>query len=171
MNIKYEKLSIIGKIWSIRELLDKGLLEKDGKQVFSAIKKIDTLINDESIKDSGIECVEQDLELIEDNVYQNSIEYFDKRKKEIIEPFEINGIISAIWFLKGELDCLKQRAKSCEQTDSDKQLILEIERKVNQIYYTELKEKKMSGKVRRDLFKIKEEIEDVKIKYFKDLEV
>ena len=172
MNIKYEKLSIVGKIWSIRELLDKGLFENDGKQVFVAIKKINDLMSDETQKTYEIEKLKEDLESIEHFVYRYSIDYFENSKdEEFVDDFKVNGNISEIWFLKGELDCLKQRAKSCLETDFDKLLIIEIERRINKIYYTDLKEKKLTGKDRRDLFKIKEEIEDVKIKYFKDLEV
>ncbi len=166
MNIKFERLSAVGKIWSLRELLDKGIFEHDGKSVEAAVHKLDHFINEQDVE-NNIENFEQDCELIRHSAYVLAFEYFKRPYQEDEDTtVKINGILSKIWVYRGMLDDFKHGVKTygLEQNE-ETPLIFKIEKEINKIYYKELKEKALSGKDRQDLFKIKEEVEDVKIKY------
>ena len=167
MNIKYEKLSSVGKIWSIRELLDKGIYEKDSKSVETAVHKLDHFLNEQENSNNVLESFKQDSEIIRHSAYVLAFEYLKKPQQDDEDvTVEINGIFSKIWAYRGMLDELKYRLKTNINAGNEElPSIIDIEKAINQIYYAELKEKALTGKDRRDLFKIKEEIEDVKIKY------
>lgn len=166
MNIKFEKLSAIGKVWSIRELLDKGIFEKDGKSVEAAVHKLDHFLSELENSNSN-ETYKQDGEIIRHSAYVIAFEYFKRPYQDDEEVIvEINGILSKIWAYRGMLDELKYGLKTNFNAENEElPSIIDIENAINKIYYTELKEKALSGKDRQDLFKIKEEVEDVKIKY------
>ncbi len=167
MNIKYEKLSILGKIWSIRELFDYGVFEDDWKKVETAIHKLNHLIADAETNNPNIEYFKEDCEEIQHNAYVLALEFFKGKTEETYEEIEQKGLISRLWFLKGMLDDFKYGLKNIGvDQDSDEPLIKGIEKSINQMYYKELKERVLTNKERRDLFKIKEEVEDVRIKYY-----
>ena len=53
MNIKYQELSVIGKVWSIAELLYVGLRDNNKKYVEVAFSKLQSL-NAEDIQSKAI---------------------------------------------------------------------------------------------------------------------
>ena len=75
-----------------------------------------------------------------------------------------DSIISKVWKNRIEFDQIKRRVKDDCLTKADHSQLLEIYFEIRRIWIKDLKEKKLSSSERRDLFKIKEEIEDLKIK-------
>lgn len=162
MNIKYKDLSVIGKVWTIAEVLFAGIREEKEKWVISAFDKLEGLRQDETIQQSNALNNITIEQLIENA----------RTDKQLLLGEQLTGgmssdggsIVETIWFDRIELDEIKTRIKNDSLTDEDLISLNEIYCEIKHIWVKDLKEKKLRGKERRDLFKIKEEIEDLKIK-------
>ena len=156
MNLKYKQLSVIGKVWVLAEMFNAGIRDDKNSYILATIKHIEDLIKDEETRSSNAVC-ENSFEIMLDNIS----EICDGNNK--IE-FSNNGIVSQVWKARFDLDEIKRRLKQNYLKNDDTEKLNEIYLEIRKIWIKDLKEKKLSGKERRDLFKIKEEIEDVKIK-------
>lgn len=162
MNIKYKDLSVIGKVWTIAEILFAGIREEKEKWVVSAFDKLEGLRQDETIQQSNALNNITIEQLIENA----------RTDKQLLLGERLTGgmssdggsIVETIWFDRIEFDEIKTRIKNDSLTDEDLISLNELYYEIRSFWVKDLKEKKLSGKERRDLFKIKEEIEDLKIK-------
>lgn len=168
MNIKYKDLSVIGKVWTIAEILSAGIREENEKWVVSAFDKLEGLRHDETIQQSNA-LNNKTIELLIENA---------RTDKQLILGERLTGgmssdggsVIETVWFDRIEFDEIKTRIKNDSLLEEDLVSLDEIYCEIKRIWVKDIKEKKLNGKERRDLFKIKEEIEDLKIKIEKRVE-
>ncbi len=156
MNIKYKQLSVIGKVWTLAETFSAGIIDNKNAYVNSTLKHIEELMSDENAKISSA-------------VYENSFESIFENATDIWCGSESvtsvdDSIVSIIWKNRLEFDQIKRNVKESCLTNVNKMILLDIYLEIKHIWIKDLKEKKLSSQERRDLFKIKEEIEDLKIK-------
>ena len=104
MNIKYKELSIIGKVWSIAELLKAGIRDKKDAYIISTFKKIKELQNDVSLSlTNAVKTTTMD------NIMAHATEILHKSKfpDTVIEFNNDESVTSIVWFAKTELDDIK----------------------------------------------------------------
>ena len=167
MNIKYKELSIIGKIWSVAELLQAGIRDKKDAYIISAFKKITILQNNQEILISN--AIDNDTM---NNIMEHATDVLHKSKfKDKFIEFNNDGsVVSRVWFCKIELDRLKEIIKNNTLLSNDILALNSIYSEIKGLWIADLKIRQLSSKERRDLFKIKEEIEDLKIRIEKRTE-
>ena len=165
MNIKYKDLSIIGKVWALAELLFAGLRDNNKKYIEVAFSKLESL-KTEDIKSSAV--LPNGIE----NLIENA-----KTDKQIMLGETVTGglkadgsIIETVWYDCIELQDIKRRVKNDCLMESDIDAINEIFYEIHSLWVGDLKNKELSGKERRDLFKIQEEIKSFKEKIEKRVE-
>ena len=126
LNIKYEDLSVVGKIWSIREELNKGIINNDAGFILSANKKIN------EIAESGDFAViyENDIVTPVANI-DNLVENANNIKRKIVDGENIaidfecddnSNLLSNIWKHRIILDKfrLKLRQHNVSREDFEK---------------------------------------------------
>ena len=161
MNLKYKDLSIIGKVWTIAEVLNAGITHNNKKWIVSAVDKFEQIYNDEEIYNSRI-LNEDALTKILQQVVEIKLTYVDGYEYvDSLQPDD--SIICLIWQSRFMLDRIKSNIKHNQVTQEDVEVLDDIFLKISKVYIRDLKQKELQGKERRDLFKIREEIEDVKI--------
>ncbi|MBO5954888.1 MAG: hypothetical protein J6Q13_02850 [Clostridia bacterium] len=168
MNIKYKYLSVIGKVWTIAEILFAGIREEKEKWIVSALDKLEGLREDETIQNS---------KALNEKTIDQLIENARTQKQIMLEEQTLGGltsdggsVVETIWFNRIEFDEIKRRIKNDGLLEEDLLSLNQIYREIKAIWIKDLKEKQLSSKERSDLFKIKEEIEDLKIKIEKRVE-
>jgi len=165
VNIKYKELSIIGKIWSLAELFAVGIRDNNKKYVDVAISKLKSLIYDDIVSNAAsIDDIK--------NLSHNA-----KIQKQYIFGGSLTGaynedgsIIEAIWFDCLDIHSIKQRVKNDSLMKTDLNKLNDIYYEIYNLWINDLKNKELSSKERRDLFKIKEEIKSYKEKIEKRVE-
>ena len=165
MNIKYNELSIIGKVWSIAELLFVGLRDNNKKYVDVAFSKLESLktenIESKAVLENGIET------LIENATTDKQLMLGEPLTAGLSDD---GSIISTIWFDCIELQDIKRRVKKDCIMESDIEAIEEIYYEIHSLWINDVKNKELSAKERRDLFKIQAEIKSFKEKIEKRAE-
>ena len=156
MNIKYKDLSIIGKGWSLAELLKAGIRDKKDAYLVSTFKKIRELQDNKELKNSHAV-----KETTFDNImiHATNILHQSKYPDTYIEFDNDGSIASTIWFLKTELDSIKERIKNNRINSEDLPMLNEIYSTIRKFWVTDLKNKELTSQERSDLFKIKKEVE------------
>ena len=161
MNLKYKDLSIVGKIWSIAEVLNAGIAHNNKKWIVSAVDKFEQIYNDEEMYNFHI-LNEDTLTKILQQVIEIKLTYLDGYK--FVDSLQVDdSIICLVWQSRFQLDGIKQNIKHNQVKNEDVELLDIVLSKISKVYFEDLKQKKLQGKERRDLFKIREEIIDVKI--------
>ena len=115
MNIKYKDLSVIGKVWTIAEVLFAGIREEKEKWVISAFDKLEGLRQDETIQ----------LSNALNNITIEKLIENARTDKQLILGERLTGgmssdggsIVETIWFDRIELDEIKTRIKNDSLTD------------------------------------------------------
>jgi len=164
LNVKYEDLSVVGKVWSIREELDKGIINNDAGYIMSANKKLNEIV------DSGIYSTIKNISLSDiadlvENAKNIKRRYVDG--EDVSTYFQIKknaNILLKIWKCREILDHFKFVLKTSDQTKED---VIEFEKMTKEIcklYRKSHKEQEIS-KVKRDFYKIYIEVVDAQIKY------
>jgi len=161
MNVKYKDLSIIGKVWTIADLFYTGIAIGNKKWVEIAFEKLETIKSDEELQSSNaalsgsIEQMIANAHIAEQYITGNRDEY---------DCVDDESIVSRVWFNRIELNQIKQRVKNDALMREDVFLLNEIYAEISHFWVSDLKNKHLTSKERRDLFKIREEIEDLLIK-------
>lgn len=162
MNIKYEKLSVVGKVWTLAQTLGAGITDNKNTYVLSAIRKLDEL--NKSLEVDASMTVNETIDNIVEHAIALKENYMDLKKVDT-RFVDNEDIISQIWYNRLLLDAFKFKLKNKMLTEKEEDELDKIYNTIRHIFIVELKEKRFSSKERRDLFKIKEEIEDVIIKF------
>lgn len=162
MNIKYEKLSVVGKVWTLAQTLGAGTLTDKKGYVLSAVKNLEELSASYEVDASM--TVNETICTILDHAQAIKEKFFNKQAKVDTEFVHNDDIISDIWANSILLINLKYKFKNKQLSEEDINLIEELYNNVRHIFIVELVEKRLESKEKRDLFKIKEEVEDFKIK-------
>ena len=165
MNIKYKDLSIIGKVWSIAELFYAGIRDNNKKYIEVAFSKLESL-KLEDIKSNA---------MVEDGIANLIINA--KAQKQFMQGDVVSGamvedgsIIETVWFDCIEIQGIKNRVKNDSLLESDIDALNDIYYEIHSLWISDLKNKELLGKERRDLFKIKEEVKSYKEKIEKRAE-
>ena len=162
MNTKYNQLSIIGKVWTIGELFNTGIYDNNTAYIKSSFKKLGELnsnpnvLNYVSMKDTTLE-----------NIINNAFAIKQKQvdDMDVDTAFVDDGsIVSAIWYNKQLLDYFKMKMKENSLTSRDLKILTNIYYAIRRIYVNELKSKQLSSKERCELFKINEQVNNLKLK-------
>ena len=161
MNIKYKDLTIIGKIWSIADLFYSGLIIGNKKWVEIAYEKLETLNIDEQVQNSKA-VLEHTIQQTITNAHIAE-EYITGIREEY-DCIDDESIASRLWFNKIELNQIKSRVKNDALKREDVLLLNEIYAEISHFWITDLKQKVLTSKERKELFKIREEVDDLLIK-------
>lgn len=151
MNIKYNKLSVIGKVWSLAELYNAGIRDDKKPYVDAAIRKLEELESDSNSTSFAIG----------EKSISNILRHIMKETEEFVDD---GTLVSSLWYNRAWLDDVKSRIKNNQIEDSDLAVLQDIYLEIKRFYVKNLKEKKFSSKEKQDLFKIKEEILNLKNK-------
>ena len=157
MNIKYKDLSVIGKIWSLAELLCVGIRDKKSAYTISMFKKLTELRDEEepsmAVKQNSFE-----------NIMENATNILHKSKfpDAYFEFTNDESVISIVWCAKTQLEEIKRRVEKDTLTKEDLTTLNEIYKQVHKCWIIDIKNKILSSKERRDLFKIQLEIKSYK---------
>lgn len=168
LNIKYEDLSVVGKIWSIREELRKGTSNKDLGLIISANKKLDEIIDSgiySTVYENDKAISLADIADLVENAKNIKRRYVDKEDVSTVFKIKNNSnILLKMWKYRDILDNFKYLLKTCDQTIED---VVEFEKMAKEIYKLHTKACREHGnsKVKRDTYKIYIEVIDVYIKY------
>lgn len=161
MNLKYENLSLVGKIWSIAEILNAGKMHGNKKWIVSALDKFSTLYANEEVYRSNA-LQENTMSNLYEMVVEFKLKYVDGFVLDVLLE-EDNSIISYVWKTRFIIDDIKSKIKRNKITKEDVELLDVILKNISKIYVQDLKQKQLGAFERRDLFKIREEIQDVHI--------
>ena len=156
MNIKYNQLSVIGKIWTLAQTFSAGIIDDKNAYINSVLNHLEDLIKDVNANNSSA-VDENSFE----SIFENATDIWCG--SESITSVD-DGIVSTIWKNRLEYDQIKRKAKENFLTKADKLQLMDLYLEIKHIWIKDLKERKLSSLERRDIFKIKEEIEDLKIK-------
>lgn len=158
MNIKYDELSVIGKVWTIAEMFCAGVKDNKKSYVLATIRRLNELNADENAKTSKAVFENTMLQIIE-----NTERYkFDNILT--VEDIDDESIVSRVWCCRLKFDKIKWQIKNDNLTQEAIETLNSIFYEIRRFWVSDLKFKVLESKERRDLFKIKEEIEDLKIK-------
>lgn len=152
MNIKYKQLSVIGKIWTIADMFYAGIRDDKNAYVLATLRRLEELDNDEEIINSNA---------VQENTISKLIDCVET-KQDLV--FDDESIISKVWSFHIEINNIKARVKTDRLMSEDVLTLNKIHSQIKGFWVRDLKQKNLSSKERRDLFKIVEEIEDLKIK-------
>lgn len=161
MNIKYENLSVIGKVWQIAELLHDGIRDSKDAYIMAAFKKITQLKNDENLSKS---TAVKETTMINIMEHGTNILHQSKFKDYWFEFENDESVVSIVWFAKTELDIIKESIKNNGIHDDDFENLKNIYLRLKSILVNDLKSKVLSGDERRDLLKIVKEVNKLVIK-------
>ena len=92
-------------------------------------------------------------------IHATNILHQSKYPDTYIEFDNDGSIASTIWFLKTELDSIKERIKNNRINSEDLPMLNEIYSTIRKFWVTDLKNKELTSQERSDLFKIKKEVE------------
>ena len=162
MNIKYDKLSIIGKIWTIGELLNMGIYENKQAYMKAVFRKLSELNDNPNIFNYR-SMLDSTLENIIHNAFAMKQRFVDNIDVSV-DFMDDGSIVSAIWFNRQLFDYFKLQLKENNVSLNDIKLLNDAYLAIRRIYAYELKNKQLCSKERVELFKIFKEIEDFKIK-------
>lgn len=162
MNVKYKELSVIGKVWTLAQTLSAGITENKKAYILAAVRKLNELNN--SIEIDASMAVNETIDSIVDHATALKENFLDLIESDT-DFVDNEDIISQIWYNRLLLDSFKYKWKNNLLTEADEMELEEIYKTLKSIYVVELKEKRLSGKERADLFKINEEVENFKIKF------
>lgn len=160
MNIKYKDLSVIGKVWSLAEMLYAGIRHENKKWIKVALEKLESLQQNEEVQNSTA-LNEKSL---------NCLIYNAKTQKELLMSESTNvdldtdggSIIETLWFDYFEFADIKQRSKHNSIVREDLFDLEDLFYEVKSFWIKDIKVQELSTEERRDLFYIKKEIEDFK---------
>lgn len=157
MNIKFNELSVIGKTWAVAEMFYYGLRDNNQINIDATYTKLKEMANNEEIMKSVA---------VKKHSFRCMIESVDKilaaNNGGPTEDLIFDGSIAAkVWFDAINFYNIKNNAKANLLTTKDYEYLKQILREIKHIWGIDLKEKKLSSKERRDLFKIKEEVSTV----------
>lgn len=157
MNRKYNEMSVVGKIWAIAELYHVGIRACKKSYVNATIRKLEEL-----------ECKTDSTSFaIGDNSIANILRYITKETEEYVDD---GTLVSSLWYNRAWLDDVKSRIKNNQIQETDLAILQDIYIEVKRFYVKNLKEKKFSSQEKQDLFKIKEEVLNLKNKIEKSNE-
>lgn len=152
MNIKYNELSVVGKTWAVAEMFYYGVRDVNAINIEATYKKIDEMENNDknskTVKETSFANMRDSVEKI---LAVNS----GKSEQEFIHD---GSIVSTVWFDAVYFFNIKNNAKANLLTKKDYETLKEIYSEIKHIWVMDLKEKGLTSKERRDLFKIKDEI-------------
>ncbi len=152
MNIKYKDLSVIGKIWTLTEMLYSGIKDVKQSYLLAVKRKLEELNDSEEIKTSNT-LNEHTI----DNIIYNSksLANYCLGIQEEEDYIEDDTMLLNIWFLKVQADAIKRRAKEKILFAHDKEVLDNIIYKIKNYWLIAgYKEKVLTGKEKRDLHKI-----------------
>lgn len=164
MNIKYKDLSIIGKVWSLAELFYTGIRNNNKKYIDVAFAKLQTL--KEEVKSSAM--AENSIENILINA--KAFKQFMLGEEVTGAMIEDGSIVESIWFDAIEINSIKRRVKDDSLMEEDLLALNDIYYEIHKFWALDLKNKELSSKERRDLFKIQQEVKSYKEKIEKRVE-
>lgn len=160
MNIKYDELSIIGKIWSVAELFYAGIRDKKESYIRATFRKLEELSFDEEVynsnatKNNSFECIiDSATKMLEANSGGSGTELIYD-----------GSVIATVWYDCISFNDIKNKAKNNLLTNQDIESLNNLFFEIKHIWTSDLKAKNLLSKERRDLFKIQKEIEDLKLK-------
>lgn len=163
LNIKYEYLSVVGKIWTIREELDRGIINKDSASIISANKKINDVV------ESGLfSTMYENDSLTQIANIDNLVDNARNIKRKIVDGEDVSikfdcddnsNILSKIWKYRIVLDKFKLKLKNHNITREDFENFEIATEKFFKIYRSAYKTHKIYNyKTKRDLFKMYDEV-------------
>ncbi len=168
LNVKYEDLSVVGKVWTIREELNKGIINNDAGFIMSANKKLNEIVENKlysTIYENDKAISLADIADLVENAKNIKKRYVDG--EEVSTYFQIKknaNILLKIWKCREILDHFKFMLKKSDQTKED---VVEFEKMTDEIYklYRKSHKEQEISKVKRDFYKIYIEVVDAHIKY------
>lgn len=162
MNVEYKELSVVGKVWSLAELINAGIRDKKKSYILAAVRKVEALNDSEEI----------DASMAVDETIDNIVEHINSLKKKYIDHEDCDvtfvsddSIASQIWKNRFMFDKIRNNMKIKDLSKVDKESLDKVFSNINRLYIQELKMKNLSGIERKDLFKIRHEILSMKTKY------
>ena len=160
MNIKFNDLSIVGKIWSIAEMFYIGIRDVKESYIRATFRKLEDLSFDEEIYNSNA-VKEHSFECIIDSATKILEANSGAGGTKLIHD---ESLIATVWYDCISFNDIKNKLKNDSLTNQDIESLNQLFLELRRIWIGDLKAKNFSSKERRDLFKIKEEIEDLKLK-------
>ena len=163
LNVKYEDLSVVGKVWTIREELNKGIINNDAGFILSANKKIN------EIAESGDFAViyENDNVTPVANI-DNLVENANNIKRKIVDGEDLSidfecddnsNLLSKIWKYRIILDKFRLKLRQHNVSKEDFEKFDKAGEKFYNLYRKAYKNKDIYRyKVKRDLYKIFDEL-------------
>ena len=161
MNIKFNKLTLIGKIWTIREMIDKGIYEHNKDYIKAGVKKLEEIIaNEEYLNTNSTLCEgTQDIENIVEHARLLKEFYVDKQY--VLIGFEKrSNAVSKLWVIREKFDYLKHRARYFGLDENDFKDIHVLIYKIQNLSNCN----KFTSNERIELNKIMWEVENFKFK-------
>lgn len=161
MNIKYKDLSVIGKIWTIAEMFHAGLRDNKNAYIVATFRKLEELLYDQEAQTSKAVLSGSIENIIASAEIQKELIWGETENAKL---YDYGSIVELIWFNRIAFDAIKRRIKDDSMLGEDLAILDAIYREIKGLWVSDLKAKQLRSEERRDLFKIKEEIEDLKIK-------
>ena len=152
MELKYKKLSLIGKIWVIAELYNAGIRDDKQSYVSAAIRKLEQLQSEEATLNS---CA------IKENTLLNILNQITGETSEFVHD---HSAVSFLWYNRAWLDDIKNRIRDNQIEESDMAILEDIYREIKLLWFRDLRAKKYSSEERLELYKIYEETKNLKNK-------
>ena len=163
LNVKYEDLSVVGKVWTIREELNKGIINNDAGFIMSANKKLNEIVEAELYST----IYENDKVTPVANI-DNLVENANNIKRKIVDGEDVSidfecddnsNMLSKIWKHRIILDKFRLKLRQHNVSREDFEKFDKAGEKFYNLYRKAYKNKDIySYKVKRDLFKIYEEL-------------
>ena len=166
MNVKYEDLSLVGKVWSLAEVFYAGLCDNKPAYVKSTFRKLEEL-KLECLSSSNV-ANESNIENLIDNA--NIQKQFMLGEDVVGDYIDDESVVSMLWFNSIILSGIKRRVKDDSLLYDDLYNLNRIYDEIKGAWIHDLKARELLSIERRDFFKIKEQIEDLKIKIQKRVE-